>query len=32
MKVKVISDRKIIEKELDLEYPYHLYFQDEDCL
>jgi len=32
MKVKVISDRKIIEKELDLEYPYHLYFQDEDGL
>lgn len=32
MKVKVISDRKIIEKELDLEYPYHLYFQDEYCL
>lgn len=32
MKVKVISDRKVIEKELDLEYPYHLYFQDEDCL
>jgi hypothetical protein len=32
MKVKVISDRKIIEKELDLEYPYHLYFQDEHCL
>ena len=32
MKVKVISDRKIIEKELDLEYPYHLYFQDEDSL
>jgi len=32
MKVKVISDRKIIEKELDLEYPYNLYFQDEDCL
>ena len=32
MKVKVISDRNIIEKELDLEYPYHLYFQDEDCL
>ena len=32
MKVKVRSDRKIIEKELDLEYPYHLYFQDEDCL
>lgn len=32
MKVRVISDRKIIEKELNLEYPYHLYFQDEHCL
>lgn len=32
MKVKVITERNIIEKELDLEYPYHLYFQDEDCL
>ena len=32
MKVTVISDRKIIEKELDIDYPYHLYFQDEYCL
>lgn len=32
MKVKVISERKVIEKELDIEYPYYLYFQDEYCL
>lgn len=30
--MKVISDKKIIEKEIDLEYPYYLYFQDEYCL
>jgi len=32
MKVKVIAKRKVIEKEIDLEYPYYLYFQDEYCL
>lgn len=28
-KVRVISERKVIEKELDIEYPFYLYFQDE---
>ena len=30
MKVKVV-EHKIVEKELDIEYPVYLYFQDEDC-
>jgi len=32
MNVNVISERILIEKQLDINYPFYLYFQDEYCM